>query len=51
MGRRRLAFDELLDLQLMLIRARAVAKRSGAVWHLPCAATDHEAAGEPARGS
>jgi ATP-dependent DNA helicase RecG len=26
-GRRRLAFDELLDLQLMLIRARAVAKR------------------------
>ena len=27
-GRRRLAFDELLDLQLMLIRARAVAKRS-----------------------
>ena len=28
LGRRRLAFDELLDLQLMLIRARAVAKRS-----------------------
>jgi ATP-dependent DNA helicase RecG len=27
-GRRRLAFDELLDLQLMLIRARAVAKRA-----------------------
>ncbi|MBA3497759.1 MAG: ATP-dependent DNA helicase RecG [Gemmatimonadales bacterium] len=27
-GRRRLAFDELLDLQLMLIRARTVAKRS-----------------------
>jgi ATP-dependent DNA helicase RecG len=27
LGRRRLAFDELLDLQLMLIRARAVAKR------------------------
>jgi ATP-dependent DNA helicase RecG len=26
-GRRRLAFDELLDLQLMMIRARAVAKR------------------------
>ncbi len=26
-GRRRLAFDELLDLQLMLARARAVAKR------------------------
>jgi ATP-dependent DNA helicase RecG len=26
-GRRRLAFDELLDLQLMLIRARVVAKR------------------------
>jgi ATP-dependent DNA helicase RecG len=26
-GRRRLAFDELIDLQLMLIRARAVAKR------------------------
>ena len=26
-GRRRLAFDELLDLQLMLVRARAVAKR------------------------
>ncbi|HEX2251053.1 MAG TPA: ATP-dependent DNA helicase RecG, partial [Gemmatimonadales bacterium] len=26
-GRRRLAFDELLDLQLMLIRARSVAKR------------------------
>ena len=26
-GRRRLAFDELLDLQLMLIRARAVATR------------------------
>ncbi len=26
-GRRRLAFDELFDLQLMLIRARAVAKR------------------------
>ena len=26
-GRRRLAFDELLDLQLMLIRARAIAKR------------------------
>src|SRR3954462_1687359 len=26
-GRRRLAFDELLDLQLMLTRARAVAKR------------------------
>jgi ATP-dependent DNA helicase RecG len=26
-GRRRLAFDELLDLQLMLIRARMVAKR------------------------
>jgi ATP-dependent DNA helicase RecG len=26
-GRRRLAFDELLDLQLMLIRARTVAKR------------------------
>ena len=26
-GRRRLAFDELLDLQLMLLRARAVAKR------------------------
>src|SRR6185437_8984325 len=26
-GRRRLAFDELLDLQLMLIRARALAKR------------------------
>lgn len=26
-GRQRLAFDELLDLQLMLIRARAVAKR------------------------
>jgi ATP-dependent DNA helicase RecG len=29
-GRRRLAFDELLDLQLMLIRARAVAKRQRA---------------------
>ncbi len=28
LGRRRLAFDELLDLQLMLIRARTVAKRS-----------------------
>ena len=28
LGRRRLAFDELLDLQLMLMRARAVAKRS-----------------------
>jgi ATP-dependent DNA helicase RecG len=28
LGRRRLAFDELLDLQLMLIRARAVAKRA-----------------------
>jgi ATP-dependent DNA helicase RecG len=28
LGRRRLAFDELLDLQLMLIRARAIAKRS-----------------------
>jgi ATP-dependent DNA helicase RecG len=28
LGRRRLAFDELLDLQLMLIRARSVAKRS-----------------------
>jgi len=28
LGRRRLAFDELLDLQLMLIRARAVAKRN-----------------------
>ncbi len=27
LGRRRLAFDELLDLQLMLIRARTVAKR------------------------
>ena len=27
-GRRRLAFDELLDLQLMLSRARALAKRS-----------------------
>jgi ATP-dependent DNA helicase RecG len=27
LGRRRLAFDELFDLQLMLIRARAVAKR------------------------
>jgi ATP-dependent DNA helicase RecG len=27
-GRRRLAFDELLDLQLMLIRARTVAKRA-----------------------
>jgi ATP-dependent DNA helicase RecG len=27
-GRRRLAFDELLDLQLMLIRARALAKRA-----------------------
>jgi ATP-dependent DNA helicase RecG len=27
-GRRRLAFDELLDLQLMLIRARLLAKRS-----------------------
>jgi ATP-dependent DNA helicase RecG len=27
LGRRRLAFDEVLDLQLMLIRARAVAKR------------------------
>ena len=27
LGRRRMAFDELLDLQLMLIRARAVAKR------------------------
>jgi ATP-dependent DNA helicase RecG len=26
-GRRRLAFDELFDLQLMLIRARAIAKR------------------------
>jgi ATP-dependent DNA helicase RecG len=26
-GRRRLAFDELLDLQLMLIRARSIAKR------------------------
>jgi ATP-dependent DNA helicase RecG len=26
-GRRRLAFDELLDLQLMLIRARTIAKR------------------------
>lgn len=26
-GRRRLAFDELLDLQLMLLRARALAKR------------------------
>jgi ATP-dependent DNA helicase RecG len=26
-GRRRLAFDELLDLQLMLIRARVIAKR------------------------
>ncbi|HEY0350846.1 MAG TPA: DEAD/DEAH box helicase, partial [Gemmatimonadales bacterium] len=26
-GRRRLAFDELLDLQLMLVRARALAKR------------------------
>lgn len=26
-GRRRLAFDELLDLQLMLVRARAIAKR------------------------
>jgi ATP-dependent DNA helicase RecG len=29
-GRRRLAFDELLDLQLMLIRARAIAKRQRA---------------------
>jgi ATP-dependent DNA helicase RecG len=28
LGRRRLAFDELLDLQLMLIRARTVAKRT-----------------------
>jgi ATP-dependent DNA helicase RecG len=28
LGRRRLAFDELLDLQLMLIRARTVAKRN-----------------------
>ena len=28
LGRRRLAFDELLDLQLMLIRARSVAKRA-----------------------
>ncbi len=28
LGRRRLAFDELLDLQLMLIRARTIAKRS-----------------------
>ena len=27
-GRRRLAFDELLDLQLMLVRARALAKRA-----------------------
>ena len=27
-GRRRLAFDELLDLQLMLVRARAIAKRA-----------------------
>jgi ATP-dependent DNA helicase RecG len=35
-GRRRLAFDELLDLQLMLIRARAVAKRqrSGVAFEL-----------------
>jgi ATP-dependent DNA helicase RecG len=27
-GRRRLAFDELLDLQLMLVRARTIAKRA-----------------------
>jgi ATP-dependent DNA helicase RecG len=35
-GRRRLAFDELLDLQLMLSRARAVAKRhrSGVAFEL-----------------
>ena len=35
-GRRRLAFDELLDLQLMLIRARAIAKRhrSGVAFQL-----------------
>ncbi len=35
-GRRRLAFDELLDLQLMLVRARAVAKRqrSGVAFQL-----------------
>jgi len=35
-GRRRLAFDELLDLQLMLIRARTVAKRqrSGVAFEL-----------------
>jgi ATP-dependent DNA helicase RecG len=35
-GRRRLAFDELLDLQLMLIRARAIAKRqrSGVAFEL-----------------
>ncbi|HET7876988.1 MAG TPA: ATP-dependent DNA helicase RecG [Methylomirabilota bacterium] len=35
-GRRRLAFDELLDLQLMLVRARTVAKRqrSGVAFEL-----------------
>ena len=36
LGRRRLAFDELLDLQLMLVRARTVAKRqrSGVAFEL-----------------
>jgi ATP-dependent DNA helicase RecG len=55
-GRRRLAFDELFDLQLMLIRARAVAKRhrSGVAFtvkrqlttrlkqHLPWSLTDDQ---------
>ena len=42
-GRRRLAFDELLDLQLMLIRARAVAKRhrSGVAFTLKRDLTTH----------
>ena len=41
-GRRRLAFDELLDLQLMLVRARALAKRRPSGGRLPDQARAHD---------
>ncbi len=42
-GRRRLAFDELFDLQLMLVRARAIAKRArgGVAFHVQRRFTSH----------
>ena len=51
-GRRRLAFDELLDLQLMLIRARTVAKRQRSRRRLHvCGATSPPGSRRPFPGS